>query len=176
MWSLSLISIRSRKGVKRFLNGLWSHALSICDDARLFYCSEQNPKIFPQNWSLFALIGHSQIKDGFLNPSFNNPFHLVGCSNRRNVAGLFSAKNPSWNLNRPHSTISFHKKYLSPHMLSALIDIFTWQFGLVIDPFSGKMPTAIARMQANRKFVFIELEIDCYQSAVHFKLFPVIMS
>lgn len=127
---------------------------------------KRNPKVFPQNASLFGLIAHLPGRSDFSNKNFNTDFNLVNCSNSRNCAAMFNIMATKSKLCKPSSRIPFHVNELPFDMLAELVDLLTPNGGNVLDPYSGSMSVAVACMNVGRQCVCIERNSDCFEAAL----------
>ena len=88
----------------------------------------------------------------------------------------YKIENPSpntniWNINKKFGSVG--KKYLvhpaifPVEYISRLIQIFTMEENIVLDPFLGSGTSLIASMNSNRDFIGFELNKEGYLSLIH---------
>lgn len=125
----------------------------------------RNTTVFPQNSALYAMLCH--LPGPVKHKKFNSPFHLVNCSNHRNLAGMFNVKHTKSPLRRPGSKVVFNSHELPVDMLCELIDLFCPHRGRVMDPYCGTMTTLIAAIRTGRHCVGVEKASDVFSAALH---------
>lgn len=110
--------------------------------------SKRNTSVLRQSSSLFALTAYLPGRKGrACNSNFNTRFHLIYCTNSRNLAGMYNVQQTMTKLCLPGTKFPFHPRELLVYMLAVLIYLFTLQGGSVLAPLCGTMTSLIASVK-----------------------------
>ena len=103
--------------------------------------------VFPQCGYQIALVATlPSEKSNRCVPDYSQNYNLIDCDAERNAALMFNIIMSKSKLCHKDSRVPFLKTEQSAQMLAGLIDLFSPQGGLVIDPFAGSLTTSIAAM------------------------------
>lgn len=87
---------------------------------------------------------------------FNEPFHLVNCSNICSFAVTFNVQETRKKRFRPDTKVPFNQKELPVDALTELFDSFCSHSGRVTDPYFCTLDTVIAALRIERQCIGIE--------------------
>lgn len=125
----------------------------------------RNTSVFPQESALFAMACH--LPGPPKHQKFNKPFHLLNCSNRRDLSGIFNVKHEKSPLCRQRSKVVFNSNELPADMLFELVDLFYRHRGRVMDPYCGTMTKLITTIRTGRQLVGIKTSSDVFTATLH---------
>lgn len=106
----------------------------------------------------FCLISHLPRAAFFKirNISFSYRIHLVNCFNSRIMAYMYNVQSMKSNICHSNSRIPYYNRELSSDILRELIVLFYSQGATVIDPYNGKITTAVSSLKTVRRYVSIK--------------------
>lgn len=121
---------------------------------------------FPQESAYFSMVAKLLgTHPSRFTPKFNCDFHLMQCNTERRYFDLWNAPCTKRKLTHPKAKAKFWVEEKLGNVIAEIVDTYVLQSGMVLDLFSGRMPTGTGFIISKRGCILNEKDTLYLRSA-----------